>query len=32
MGNRNTAIQFLRDKGFYIALAVCIVGDRKSVV
>ncbi len=26
MGNRNTAIQFLRDKGFYIALAVCIVG------
>jgi len=26
MGNKNTAIQFLRDKGFYIALAVCIVG------
>ena len=26
MGNKNTAIQFLKDKGFYIALAVCIVG------
>ncbi len=26
MGNKNTAIRFLRDKGFYIALAVCIVG------
>ena len=26
MGNKNTIIQFVRDKGFYIALAVCIVG------
>lgn len=26
MGNKNTVIQFLKDKGFYIALAVCIVG------
>ena len=26
MGNKNTAIQFIKDKGFYIALAVCIVG------
>lgn len=26
MRNKNTAIQFIRDKGFYIALAVCIVG------
>ena len=26
MGNKNTVIRFLKDKGFYIALAVCIVG------
>lgn len=26
MRNKNTVIQFLKDKGFYIALAVCIVG------
>jgi len=26
MGKKNTAIQFVKDKGFYIALAVCIVG------
>lgn len=26
MGNNNTVIRFLKDKGFYIALAVCIVG------
>ena len=26
MENKNTVIRFLKDKGFYIALAVCIVG------
>ena len=26
MRNKNTVIQFIKDKGFYIALAVCIVG------